>query len=192
MSSSAEPSPTTSHPAEPSTADSRTAEIGWDEFAERPGASDVGLVSPMSELASVLQRYRSDVDAALGKASSAVTDAREVAVEQAVLVAQFAAVLDEVTGRLADAGQGPVHKRLRILKDQMLEVLRSGGITVDDPIGRPLTEVSDQVEVVGWLHRPEFTAEVVAKTHEAIVLHRGALVRRGEVIVGAPQTEENQ
>ncbi|MGK5558633.1 hypothetical protein ACSNOI_44225 [Actinomadura kijaniata] len=177
MSSSDEP-PSTEEP------------YGWDAFAERPVPGDGDFESPAKELGAVLRRYRADLGAERGRARDAASDALVVAVEQGVLVAQFAAALERRADALREAGLGLVHKELRVLKDQMLEALRGGGVTVQDPVGLPLAEVADRVEVIGWRHAPEYPAPVVAETHEVVVLHRGTVVRPGQVTMGAPPPNE--
>jgi hypothetical protein len=166
--------------------------LTWDTFSERPAQAPAEFVSPSSEVAAVLQRYRSDVEAARSQTRAAVEDAREAAAQQAVLVAQLDAILSRAADGLTAAGQGSVHKRLRVLKDQMLDTLGRGGITVQDPTGRPLAEVWDRVEVVGWRHVPELTAKLVVATLEPIVLYGKAPIRRGRVIAGTPSEEEQQ
>jgi hypothetical protein len=164
---------------------------GWDGFTERAAIPENGaLVSPASELGSLLQRYRADLSAADRAARDAASAARSVAIEQAVLVAQLDRALTRMAAKMADKELVREHKQLRVIKDQMLAALEAGGITVDDPTGRPFQTVADRVDVVGWRHAAEFTDEVVAETHEAVVLHQGAVVRTGQVVMGAPPKQE--
>lgn len=161
--------------------------LSWADFAERPVTSrPVGLVSPAKELLGVLQQYRDDVNAAEERMRDAVGEVRQVAVEQANFVAQLAQVVEQAAEPLAAGGNRRLHSRLRVLKDQMLEALAEGGITVVDPLGEPFDKVADMVDVLGWRHGPEFESEVVARTDEAVVLFQGAVIRPGRVVMGAP------
>lgn len=161
-------------------------QAGWGGFRERPQPPDVELLSPASELVAVLQRYRNDLDAERAAVRNAVASTLSIAIEQAVLVFQLAQLLGRNEQVFAKAGLGGVHRQLRIVKDQMLEALTGGDLTVADPSGRSFDDAAEMVHVVGWRHGPEFADEVVAETIEPIVLHAGKVVRQGRVIMGAP------
>jgi hypothetical protein len=160
--------------------------FGWDAFTERPAAARLELGSPAAELASLLQRYRSAVNVERGKARAAADDALAVAAEQAVLTTRLDAALARHRAALDEAGLGRIHRELRVLKDQMIDALRDGGVTTEDPAGRPLEKVADRIEVIGWRHGSQYPAEVVAETHDAIVWYREAVLRPGQVTMGAP------
>ncbi|RFS86988.1 hypothetical protein D0T12_01650 [Actinomadura spongiicola] len=175
MSSSAEPLPSTEEPP-----------YGWDAFDERPAPEEMEFDSPAKEMRAVLRRYMSALREERARRRDAVEEVLAVAVDQAVLVAQLEDVLERHRGALADAGLDRVHRELRLVREQMLDALRGGGVTVEELRGRPLAEVSDRVEVLGWLHSDEYAAEVVAQVHDAVVRHRGTVVRLGRITVGAP------
>lgn len=164
---------------------------GWEVFADRPAPAEMELASPAAELVSVLQRYRSALGAERGKARAAADDALAAAVDQAVLVARLDVAMARHRDVLDKAGLGRVHRELRVLKDQMIDALRAGGVTIEDPLGEPLAKVADRIEVIGWRHGAEFPGEVVAETHGAIVLYRGAVIRPGQVTLGAPPPTGN-
>ncbi|MGI5168549.1 hypothetical protein ACQEU3_29805 [Spirillospora sp. CA-253888] len=189
MSSSADPPPAEppcEPPSEPSCEPPPEEPYGWDAFAERPAPAELEIDSPAREVRAVLRRYQADLSAERGRARDATGDALAVAVDQGALVARLESALERHREALRGAGLGRVHLELRVLKDQMVEALRGGGVTYQDPAGRPLAEVADRVEVVGWRHAAQYPAEVVAETHDVIVLHRGTVVRPGEVTMGAP------
>lgn len=186
MSSSAEPTET-AEPAEAAeAAEAAETPYGWDAFGERDAPADMELRSPAMELAQVLQRQQSALNTERGRSRTAVDEALAVAFDQAELVAKLGFSLAGRKAALEEAGLGKVHDELRIWKDAMLDALSRGGVTVEDPTGRPLAEVADRVEVHDWEHDARFTAEVVARTEEPIVLHNGAVVRPGRVTMGAP------
>ncbi|MFI6516488.1 hypothetical protein ACIBF1_13095 [Spirillospora sp. NPDC050679] len=189
MSSSADP-PLAEPPCEPPPEEPRgtpgEAPYGWDAFAERPAPAELEIDSPAREVRALLRRHQADLSAERGRARDATGDALAVAVDQGALVARLESALERHREALREAGLGRVHLELRVLKDQMVEALRGGGVTFQDPAGLPLAEVADRVEVVGWRHAAEYPAEVVAETHDVIVLHRGTVVRPGEVTMGAP------
>ena len=144
------------------------------------------LLSPARELATVLQRYRDDMDTQQRAGEQARADALDIAVELAVHVHHLTAISSRTEGAFAAAGLGRVHKQLRVLRDQMLAALAAGHISISDPAGAPYHEVADLVDVVDWRHGPAFAAEVVAETIEPVVLHLGRPARLGRVIMGAP------
>ncbi|MBO2445704.1 hypothetical protein J4573_01235 [Actinomadura barringtoniae] len=159
---------------------------GWDAFSERDAPDEIELRSPAMELAQVLQLQQSALNAERGRSRTAVDEALAVAFDQAELVAKLGFSLADRKVALEEAGLAKVHDELRIWKDAMLDALRRGGVTVEDPTGRPHAEVADRIEVSDWDHDARFTAEVVARTEGPIVLHNGAVVRPGRVIMGAP------
>ncbi|WP_067489636.1 hypothetical protein [Actinomadura hibisca] len=193
MSSSADPPPAEppaetpdAPPAAPPVEPPADTPYDWDAFAERPAPPELEIDSPAREVRAVLRRYQADLSAERGRARDATGDALAVAVDQGALVARLESALERHREALRAAGLGRVHLELRVLKDQMVEALRGGGVTFEDPAGRPLAEVADRVEVIGWRHAAGYPAEVVAETHDAVVLHRGTVVRPGQVTMGAP------
>jgi len=74
----------------------------------------------------------------------------------------------------------------------MLDGLRRGGISVEDPAGRPLAQVSDRVEVAGWRYVPELSEDLIVATLGPIVLFRKTPIRLGQVVAGTPSAEERQ
>ncbi|MEV6591034.1 hypothetical protein [Streptomyces acidicola] len=172
MSSSADPAP-------------ETRPIGWDEFEERPvsGSYEESPGCPDDELAAVLRRYRADLDAARSRTDAEVAKAREVAVDLAVLVARLGVLLTE-----------PDVRELRVIQRQMLHMLGDAGFEAQDLDGKPYDEIQDQADVIDWTPMAGSTAEVVARTIEAPVLYRGAVVRLGQVVMGMPveATEEER
>lgn len=156
--------------------------IGWHSFAERAQATDVELFGPASELTAVLRRYRNDLDTERRAAKRAYSAGLTVAVDLANHIARFSSILA--------ARQDDMPRQLDIVRQQMLEVLKLGQITIGDPLGRPYDEVVSYVDVAGWRHGPEFTAEVVAETIEPVIFHRGELIRRGRVIMGGSEVPD--
>ena len=162
----------------------------WSLFKEREVPFEVELLSPASEVAALLQRYRTDVDAAEQNVEGVRNEGLAGLAQQAVFVIQLAAALDRYESDLKQASLTRVHRHLRVLKDQMLDALSSAGLEVVIPIGKPFDEVADSVHVEGWRHHEDFSSEVVAEVLEPIVKYRGALVRLGRVVMGAPPQNE--
>lgn len=161
----------------------------WASFHERPEPAPSELLSPASELATVLQRYWLDVDGQRAAAREAVAGAHAATAEQAVLVFRLTAVLDTNEDTLAQAGLDLLYRQLRVLRNQMTQAMKGTGLEVVDPVGRPFAEVADLVQVISWRHGPEFGDEVVAETFDPIVMHDRELVRPGRVVMGAPGKE---
>lgn len=166
--------------------------LGWHLFADREAAEPVSMLSPADELTALLRRYQGDLDQTRASAAAEVADIHRLGARQAVLVAQLEQVLGETEAQFEEAGLKMPHRRLRILKDQLRDSLNEAGFTFEIPTGRPFADVADAVEVVHWRQGPEFTEEVVAGTHEPIVLYRGLVIRHGQVIMGAPPEPETR
>lgn len=161
----------------------------WNIFSRREVPFDVELASPALEMFAALQKSH----AALVEAQQVVEHVREeylaVLAQQAVLVAQLSAALDRYAPEYSEASLAKIHRSLRIIKDQMLDELKKGGLEIVIPLGKSFDEVADVVSVDGWRHHENFSAEVVAEVVEPIVTYRGDVVRRGRVLMGAPLEE---
>jgi hypothetical protein len=168
---------------------SSSDDLSWAAFRERPEPPPGELLSPASEVAALLQRYRNDLDANRATDQAALADAHAAAADQAVLVFHLAAVLRRDEAAFADAGLTRVHRRLNALRNQMAQAIERTGLAVVDPTGQAFDEVADLVHVIGWRHGPEFAGEVVAETIEPIVRHERELVRPGRVVMGSPDKE---
>lgn len=168
MSSSAEPPPS------------------WADFEERP-ACGVELRSPAAELAAVLQRYRSELDAAARAGAQSRAQGLSALAEQAVLVIELEKLLARHAAQLADPPLDRVHRALRILKDRMLEQIEASGLQVVRLAGEPASAVIDLVEVECWRHGDAYSSEVVSEELEVAVLLDGVVLRHGRVVMGAPR-----
>lgn len=166
--------------------------FGWDAFTRRPAPEDAEPASPAAEVATVLKLYQAAVREERRRGRATADDILATAVEQAALVARLRAALARNDGALEEASLGRVRTELRILTDQMEEALGAGGITFHDPIGAPFDQVADRVEVVAWRTGAEYAHEMVAETKDAIVLHNGAVIRPGQVVMGAPPAEDDK
>src|SRR5439155_1678286 len=102
--------------------------LGWNAFSERPVGAAGALASPASEMAAVLQRYRSDLDAAQAEVEAACRRGLEALAQQAVLAVRLEAALALYEPQLAGASMEKAHQHLRILKDQMLAELAAAGV----------------------------------------------------------------
>ncbi|QBD81479.1 hypothetical protein EPA93_38130 [Ktedonosporobacter rubrisoli] len=164
----------------------------WHTFSERPGPEDSDLLSPAAEVAALLQQQQAAL-AAAGKAEEqAKASGIKALVQQAVFVYRFEAALKLLAARLEPAVQKKLVS-LRIIKDQMRDALQQEGIEIEDLLGKAYDEVAEHVEVQGWLHRAEFTSEVVAEVRIPVITYQGAIVQSGVVVMGAPtQSSEEQ
>ncbi|WP_329066897.1 hypothetical protein [Streptomyces sp. NBC_01429] len=139
-------------------------------------------------MAALLQRYWSDLQDESNRVRKETAAARKVLTELAVHVARLDGLLQEAAAPLETAGAKSLGRRLHVARKQVLEPLREMDITTRDPTGERYESVADVVDITGWRYGPEFTAEVVAETVEPIVYDRGAVVRLGQVIMGAPSS----
>ena len=162
---------------------------GWQAFVERGGPVEVEILSPASEMAALLQRYRADVDEACRNTAEARHQGLLALAEQAVFVFQLERALERYQAGFEEASQVKAFRHLRVLKDQMLDALSASGLGVEDPLGQSFDAIADAVHVEGWRHCSDFASEEVAETLEPVITHRTThtTLRLGRVIMGAPQ-----
>lgn len=166
---------------------SSSAELpDWTAFAERETPEPGELLSPVAELVAVLQRYRTDLDTARQRGQDAYRESLLALAEQAVLVVQLEVAIEHYAASFAEQGLTKAHRHFRVLKDQMLAAVAATGLEVVRLRGRPYDEVAEAVSIVGWRHHPDFAEEVVAEEKEPLVRYRGAVLRPGRVVMGAP------
>jgi molecular chaperone GrpE (heat shock protein) len=163
----------------------------WSVFADRAVPS-LDVFSPVSEIAALLQRYRADLDMAQEHTESVRREGLEALAQQAVFVVQLEYALERYKPQFEQASLNKVYRSLRIVKDQMLDALRSVGMTIIVPHGKSFDEVSAYVNVVGWQHSQEFTEEVVVEVLQPIILYHTTIIRLGQVVMGAPLEQEPQ
>jgi hypothetical protein len=192
MSSSAESASTSATAAEFTA--SAEPPLDWYDFSGREVPGSAGeFVSPESELISAAKRSAEELRAARAEGLAAASEVRETLFDLAVFVSRLDQLVGKAEEPLKAQGGGKLYQQLRILKNQMLDVVTGGGIELRDPTGLPAAEVLDWVNVNAWLHRPEYQAEVVARTEECAVFHEGRAVRLARVQMGAPvQAEPDQ
>jgi uncharacterized membrane protein len=161
--------------------------LDWYDFSGRE-VPDMRseFFSPESELVSVANRAAQDLHRAERAARAVASEVREALFDLAVLVGRLEQLTDTVAEPLEEQRRRRLHRQLRTVKNQMLQIMTDNGIELRDPTGLPAAEVLDWVEVSAWLHRPEFDTEVVARTEERAVLHEDRVVRFARVQMGAP------
>jgi hypothetical protein len=151
----------------------------WIEFAERP-VPEFEVSAPASELASVLQRYRADLDAAARAGAEGRAQGLRALAEQAVLAI-------ELEKQLERSG-GPSLEPLRALRDRMLSQIEAAGLEIVRLRGAAASEVAGLVQVDSWRYDDIYTSEVVIEELEVAVRHLGVPLRLGRVVMGAPPT----
>ena len=163
--------------------------LDWSRFKKRQEPFPVEILSPASEVAALLQRTSAEVDAARRQTAEADHRGRVALAGQAVLTFQLAAAIELYREDLEGAALTRAHRHFRVLKDQMLDGLRTAGLEIEDPLGRSFDEVADAVHVDGWRHGREFAGEQVAEVLEPIVTDGDQILRLGRVIMGAPEED---
>jgi hypothetical protein len=158
----------------------------WSAFSPREAPDEIESLSPAAEAAGLLQRYYADLAAARQQQQDVTNGVLRALAKQAMYVFQFGAALERYQTEFAQASLPRVHRHLRVLKDQMLDGLYASGLEIDVPLAQPFETVADVVNVDGWRHETQFTAEVVAEVSEPIVRAGGTLIRPGRVVMGAP------
>ena len=160
----------------------------WASVREREVPRDDEMVSPVAEVASVLQRLHEQRLASNDETLRVREEGLRALAGQAVLTIQLEQALETYGDRLVEAGMKQVQRHLRVIKDQMLDALAAAGLEVGVPLGQPFDAVVDAVHVEGWRHDERFDAEVVAEVREPIVRSGGRVVHQGRVVMGAPPT----
>jgi len=115
---------------------------------------------------------------------------QETAAEALILIAlamhHWEGALTEAEGPLVAAGLGNTFRRLRLGRDEIRDVLKSAGITLEYPLGSSFAEVLECVEVRGWREQADLTAETVIQVLAPIIRQEGAICRLGQVVMGTP------
>lgn len=158
----------------------------WSAFAERELPFDVEMVSPAVEAAGILQQLAVELDAARQRAEAAVDTHLPALAQQAVFVSQLAQALELYQRDFEAASLARPYRHLRVVKDQMQDLLTRAGLEVEIPMGAPFDAVADQVSVAGWRHLAGLAGEQVAEVLEPIIRFQGRLIRPGRVVMGAP------
>ncbi|HTJ71467.1 MAG TPA: hypothetical protein VL551_28250 [Actinospica sp.] len=167
--------------------------LDWYDFTGREVPAAVGeFVSPESELVGVARRAADDLRAARTEGRAAASEVREALFDLAVFVSRLDQLVARAEEPLVEQGGRKLFLQLRTVKNQMLQIVTDNGIELRDPTGLPAAEVLDWVNVNAWLHRPEYEAEVVARTEECAVFHEGRAVRLARVQMGAPERAEHE
>lgn len=159
----------------------------WVEFAER-AVPEFEPHSPATELASVLQRYRADLEAAARAGAEGRVQGLRALAEQAVLATELAKQLDQHPPRPSDEPFGILHAALRALTDRMLAQIEHAGLEIVPLRGAPAAAVAELAEVDSWRYDDRYASERVIEELEVAVLHFGRPLRLGRVVMGAPSS----
>lgn len=159
--------------------------LTWADFDEQP-ATEVELRSPAAELATVLQRYRADLDEAARAGSEGRAQGLRALADQAVLAVELERLLElQQSGR--DVSPERMHGALWSLKDRMLAHVASSGLEIVRLRGAFGGDVAESVEVEQWRYDDGCAVEVVVEELEVAVRLDGVPLRRGRVVMGAPR-----
>ena len=155
----------------------------WDDFEELP-ATDFEPRPPAQELATVLCRFRAELDAAGRAGAASRMRALRALADQAVLAIELETLLERQRPASADASLERAHARLRALKDRMLAQVEASGLEVVRLQGAAGGDVADIVEIDHWHSDDLLESPVVVLEIEAAVRLDGTLLRRGRVVMG--------
>jgi molecular chaperone GrpE (heat shock protein) len=167
----------------------------WQAFSDRelpelPFDVAADLLSPAMEVSAALQRSSQALLDAQQEAQARQDAAISALAQQAIFVFALSNALERAENSQAQSFEKRNYRSLRIIKDQMLSALSDFGLVIENPLGKAYHEVANSVEILGWRHHSDFTAEVVAEVREPIIIFAGRLVRSGSVIMGAPPLTE--
>ncbi|RKQ93819.1 hypothetical protein C8N24_3693 [Solirubrobacter pauli] len=151
----------------------------WRAFAEKP-VEDFEAPAPALELATVLERHHTDMDAA----ARAAAQGRERGLHGLAEVAVLAVDLENLLERSGGAWSAA----LRVLKDQMLADIAAAGLEIVRLRGLPARATVDLVDVESWRYDDAYAEAVVVEELAVAVRHLGRPLRRGRVVMGAPQS----
>jgi hypothetical protein len=163
----------------------------WSLFMERDEAGGMEILSPAAEVSALLQKYHGDINRVKLEMEKEQYILLAVLSQQSLFVFQLASALERYEPDFMKESLPRVFRHLRILKDQMYQSLQDAGFEIIIPDRKPFDEIAEFVNVVGWKHGDEFHAETVTEVIEPIVKYKGALVRLGRVIMGAPLQKGN-
>lgn len=159
--------------------------LTWADFDEQL-TTEVELRSPAAELATVLQRYRADLDAAARAGSEGRAQGLRALADQAVLAVELEALL-ELQQSARDISPERIHGALLSLKDRMLAHVASSGLEIVRLRGARGEDVAESVEVDQWRYDDGCAVEVVLEELEVAIRLDGVPLRRGRVVMGAPR-----
>lgn len=168
--------------------------LGWLDFKPRDEPSvPAEFISPESELLSLARRYEDELRKCREHSEQSANTVREVLFDLAVHVGRFEQLVTqaaEADEPLTEKQRHKLSQQFGVLKNQMLDTLRHGGVEVRDPLGLPAAQIMDWADVADWLYRDDFAHEVVARTQQAAVFHGGAPVRLALVVMGASLAQD--
>lgn len=167
----------------------------WSLFAEREEVKlDVDLISPAAAMAALLQFQQQALQEVRRAGENEHMAWVRAIAALAVQVGRIEMLLSNYSAASAAlseerGGQTPLvkfYRSVRIVKDQMIELLRNHGIEIMIPLGKTYEEVANNVQIDSWKYHADYTVEVIAEVLEAGVVVRGEVVQQARVIMGAP------
>jgi hypothetical protein len=165
----------------------------WSVFQEREAIVPTSeLLSPASEIATTLRATHLKLVVAQQTLQDLEQSSFAELAQQAVLVVQMGMLLERSADAfLASSEKKPIspivriYKSLQIIQKQMLDELKKAGLEIEVPLHKTYAEVADTVEIEHWRHSQDIAEEIVIDVLEPVI-RRGALLRAGRVIMGAP------
>jgi hypothetical protein len=156
----------------------------WSDFAERP-VREFEMGSPAGEIATVLRRYRADLDAAARAGAEGRAQGLRALAEQAVLAVELDKQLESPSAA-SEPAFAAIRDALRALTDRMLVQIEAAGLEIVRLRGSDARSVAELALVDSWRYDDAYETEVVVEELEAAVRHLGAPLRLGRVVMGAP------
>lgn len=164
--------------------------FSFDVHALRPVPYDAESAFLPGEIAALLNRCAARIAEQNEKQASLHAARRKEVAGIVQLVFFLEQALLEVEPKFKEANLGRIHKRLRIVKDQMKEKLSRMGFAWRDPKGEAYTpELAGLTDVDGWKQSDEYEKEIVVDVREPIIFCNDELVLTGAIVVGGPEHE---
>ncbi|GCE07571.1 hypothetical protein [Dictyobacter aurantiacus] len=170
----------------------------WSVFQERETLSLPGeLLSPASEIAMALRLTRAQLAETRQTLQRSEQDNFSELAQQAVLIVQLGRLLESSSAAFLTFTENkvknplyPIYKQLQVIQKQMLDTLKKAGVEIEIPLHKTYAEVADYVEIEHWRHQEDITEEMVIDVIEPVI-RKGALLRAGRVIMGAPLSQQS-
>ncbi|MBE2193184.1 MAG: hypothetical protein IAE83_03325 [Anaerolinea sp.] len=150
------------------------------------------LLSPAAEVAALLKDHAREKQAWVNTSAQEGHKQDQLLGALTALVFQLEEAVNRARTPMVERELKREHQELRLIKDQIVDLLKGAGFTWRNPQGERFEgDLPDQVSVDGWRHGPQFAETVIAQVREPIIHKGDQVVREGKVTVGAPAPTES-
>ncbi|MFO8078683.1 MAG: hypothetical protein R6V07_00130 [Armatimonadota bacterium] len=160
-------------------------DVSW--LAPRSTCEATGEEGVLEAIEACVRDYATSLNEARAKAESRREETDACLAALADLIHSLDVTLAETEQDLSAMGLGQVHRRVRLVTDQMRDLLAVSDVIFEDLTGLPFEDdVIERSDVDGWRRSEDFETEIVAETVKPAIEVRGKLYRRARIVAGGP------